>query len=333
MNTLIVSTAIFPVGGTGYGGIEKLVSYTARELARRGHAVVVAAPTGSVTPPWVRLIQTGPCGDFMVSELAAYYEYRPYLSQFDAILDYSHSKWAMRMNKLPAIGFIWHDPKALQCPEPDYNVAALSVWQAARFQEIYKQQVKVLDPHLGPSASPLPSKGRFLIEGKIGEKTGVLDAIAMCKELEVGLDIIGVPGPGDPPELLDKVKKECGNGITYWGGVSDEARMEFEREAQALIYPVTYPPGQGEAHSHKSVSVLLTGCPVVTYDQGALSEVIAHGDMGFLAVNRTEFKDFMLQAGELKRDVIAWKAKERWGFEATGDRLVKALEEVAKGSK
>ena len=89
------------MGGTGYGGIEKIVSYTAAELARRGHAVVVAAPKGSVTPKGVHLIETGPCGDFILSELAAYYEYRPFLNQFDAILDYSHSKWAMIKEKLP----------------------------------------------------------------------------------------------------------------------------------------------------------------------------------------------------------------------------------------
>ncbi|MBU0777963.1 glycosyltransferase, partial [Patescibacteria group bacterium] len=332
MKILMISTAIFPVSPENrYAGIETLVRLIINELNDRGHIVTLAAPQGSRLPKGIEHINTGSCGDFVESERKAYWIYSRRLQEFEAILDFSHSHWCMMENDLPAIAFIWHDPYIMKPQEPGYNICALSQWQANRFQLIYGYEARVVDPHCGHSGELKPAKGSFLFLGKMGPQKGCLEAIDICHELGVPLDIIGGPGPGDPPEYLERVKASCHSGVVYQGEVDDSTKIAFLEEARALIYPINYPPGQGEAHSHKIVDTLLCGCPVVTYNTGAFPEIIEHGKTGFLANDREGFKQLMAKVDTLDRQLIREKAIERWSVEATVDRLLEVVIDVTRG--
>jgi len=331
---LVISTMIFPVSPENkYAGIETLVRLISNELNHRGHQVSLAAPQGSRLPKGIEHINTGACGDFIESERRAYWIYGPRLREFEAILDLSHSHWAMMENNLHAIAFIWHDPYIMKPQEPSYNVCALSQWQANRFRQIYGYEARVVDPHCGHPGELKPAKGSFLFLGKMGPQKGCLEAIEICHELGVPLDIIGGPGPGDPPEYLEKVRGNCHSGVVYQGEVDDPTKITFLEEAKALIYPINYPPGQGEAHSHKTVDTLLCGCPVVTYNTGAFSELIEHGVTGFLANDREDFKQLMMKVDGLDRKLIREKAVERWSVEATVDRLLGVIDNVSRGMR
>lgn len=334
MKVLVVSTMIFPCGGDmRYQGIERLAYYIAGELNHRGHHVSVAAPQGSRFPKGIDHVNTGPCGDFVEAEKRAYGIYSPRMLEFDACLDFSHSHWCMMENDLPAIAFIWHDPNIMKPQEPSYNICALSNWQAIRFRQIYGYEARVVDPHCGHAGEPKPQTGSFLFLGKIGPQKGCLEAIEICHELGVPLDIVGTPGPGDPPEYLEKVKASCNDKVVYRGQVDDSAKMAFLEEARALIYPLNYAPGQGEAHSHKIVDALLCGCPVVTYNTGAFAEIIDHGITGFLASDRDEFKELIMKVDSLDRNLIKEKAVKRWSIATTVDRIIPVMEAVANGER
>jgi len=334
MRILLISTAIFPVSPENkYAGIETLVRLISNELNRRGHQVSLVAPQGSRLAKGIEHINTGACGDFINSERKAYWIFSPRLKEFDAILDLSHSHWCMMENDLPAIAFIWHDPHIMKPQEPGYNICALSQWQANRFQQVYGYKARVVDPHCGHPGELKPSKGSFLFLGKMGPQKGCLEAIGICHELGVPLNIIGGPGPGDSPEYLERVKESCHTGVVYQGEVDDPTKTTFLEEARALIYPINYPPGQGEAHSHKTVDTLLCGCPVVTYNTGAFPEIIDHGVTGFMANDREEFKQFMLQVDSLNRKLIRDRATSRWSVEATVDRLLEVMDNVTRGMR
>lgn len=334
MKILVISTAIFPVSPENrYAGIETLVRLISNELNGRGHQVSLVAPQGSRLPKGMEHINTGSCGDFVESERKAYWIYSSRLQEFEAILDFSHSHWCMMENDLPAVAFIWHDPYIMKPQEPSYNICALSQWQANRFRHIYGYEAKVVDPHCGHPGELKPAKGSFLFLGKMGPQKGCLEAIDICHELGVSLDIIGGSGPGDPPEYLAKVEEGCHSGVVYQGEVDDSTKTAFLEEARALIYPINYLPGQGEAHSHKIVDTLLCGCPVVTYNNGAFPEIIEHEVTGFLANDREDFKQLMMKVDGLDRKLIKEKAVERWSVEATVDRLLEVMDNVARGMR
>jgi len=345
MRVLVISTAIFPVSPENrYAGIETLVRLIAGEINRRGHQVSLAAPQGSRLPKGIEHINTGPCGDFIESEKKAYWGYSYRLRDFDAILEMSHTHWAMIENDLPGLAFIWHDPFIMKPLEPTYNICGLSDWQLNRFRMVYGYEGRLLDPHCSPITPESQSKpsNRFIFIGKMGPDKGCLEAIRLCKEAGQSLDIIGAPGPGDPPEYLEQVKAQCNTvapvdgpvgQITYCGEVPDSTKNYLLTKARALLYPVNYKAPGGEAHSHKIVDALMFGCPCITYNQGAMSEVIEHEVTGFLASDEHEFKQYMLKVNALNRKRLRKIALSRWSVEATVDRLLETAEKVSKGER
>jgi len=334
MRVLVISTAILPVSPENrYAGIETLVRLISNELNDRGHQVSLAAPQGSRLPKGIEHINTGPCGDFVESERKAYWGYSYRLRDFDAILEMSHTHWAMIENDLPGLAFIWHDPFIMKPLEPTYNICGLSNWQLNRFRMVYGYEGRVVDPHCGVPGEIRQRNDRFLHIGKMHPTKGALEAIELCHELGVPLDVVGGQGVGDSPEYLEQVKKACTGDIEYLGEVDEPTKDRLLETCRALIYAINYPAGQGEAHSHKIVDTLLTGTPVVTYDVGALPEVINHGVTGFLAQDREEFKEYMMKVDDLDPKTVREKAIARWSVEATVNRLLKVVERVSSGER
>lgn len=326
---LCISTAIYPVNSElRYGGIERLCYLISSELNQRGFKVSVASPEGSFFPEGITHINTGPCGDFIEGEKRTYLHYKHLLNEFDAIISFDHRHFAMLEQDLPAIALIWHTPSIMQFPLP-YNIASLSEFQKRELEQYQSLKSKVIDPHCVNPEDYLPSadNGRFLFIGRLNPEKGVRNAIKLCREIEEGLDIIGGLGQGDPPEYLEWVRANSDSKIIYHGNVLDKTKFEFIAKARALLHTVQYP----EVHSHKTMEVLCGGLPIIAYDIGANREIIEDGVTGFIARDEKEFKEYMRKVGSLDKDSIREKSLKRWSVEATADRLISVLNEVAGG--
>ena len=340
-SVLVVSTSNFPVGGVGYGGIERLAFLISQELAIRGLDVTLACPEESRLPWGVKFQSTGPSNPQDYDGSLAFSILRPEVEKFNVILDLSHSHWIGRL--LPyhtrTINPVWHAPTLIQPPEPQYNVTALSQWQADAYKLLQGREARVLDIHtLDEKETDFEGFIHgFLCVGRITPRKGVLEAIKLCQELGVGLDIIGKPGEDDKYQSL--VEGYCERPgvrdfrkaqIIYWGELPYATLLRFMSSAEALLYPRQ----EDEAHAgHKVVDSLGRGCPVVMTWSEAAEEVIKPGVDGFLAKDRGEFKRNMLEVDKLDRKLIAKRAWERWGPKAVGDRLLPLLLEVSRGAR
>ena len=333
LKVLVVAPSALPVGASGYGGIERLAFLLSRELARRALEISLAAPSGSRAPWGVKLIDTGPASppDFVSQEYRAYTMLAPEVRSYNAILDLSHSHWAGRL--LPwhtrSLNIIWHAPDVMQPPEPQWNVAALSQWQADMFLAYQRQRARVLDVHVLDDYVPTDGQvgDRFLAVSKINQRKGILEAIRFCQRLGVGLDIVGPLG--EDPQYNQAVLAGCQGKIAYLGELPHRSVLELASRAVALLYPSNEP----EAHSHKSVDALGAGCPVITWRRYAYPEVVEHGVDGFLADDDEQFEGAMRMAYSLDRVEIARRALRRWGARAVGDRLVPVLVDVSRGAR
>lgn len=336
MRILLISANYYPLSGDmRYAGVERICRDFARELNRRGFDVTLAAPSGSSVPLGVKYIDTGPPGGFV--EARAYQYYSHLLPGFDVIHDFGHEGLAMRNNpRLPAIKNIYHDPMIMKPPEPEYNIVAMSHWQAQRFRQVYGYEARVLNWNAADPEIYKPSEksnGRFGCLGKIGPTKGTKKVIQFCQELGVPLDVIGAPGPGDPQEYIDATIKACAGNIIYWGEVSDEAKAKFLSEARALLYWPDFGPGKGEAHCHKGVESMCCGTPCILRDNGAMNEVVDDGVTGFLAANEDEFKEKMLKVDEIDRKACRERAIERFSIQRIVDRFVQLYQQVANGER
>lgn len=328
MKLLIIAPVIYPVHPDNrYAGIEKLAGYFAAGLNALGHQVSVASTVGSAFPRGIRHIPVQP-GDFVQGELVAWHVFRPEIRGFDAILDFSHSHFAMREMDLPAVSWVWHDPKIMQPPQPAYNVLALSQWQADRLLQYQKVTARVFDCHCGFPVNSDQVGDHFVFIGQATATKGLLQAVELCKELGVPLDAIGAVRQGDQA-YFEQCQAAAGPLTELWGEVSEPVKISLLARARGLLHPLA--PGYVEAHSHKCVDSLLAGVPVVSYSTGAMPEVITHGIDGFLAEDRHEFKSYMLRVGELERGKIRERAISRWGVRNVAERAVALMGEVAAG--
>ena len=356
----VVSTGIYPVpalnaAGYGYGGIERLVALFLRGLMAvsgpsDGRHVACVCPEGSVLPRGVERFVTGrPAMDF--GESGSGPTIAPLAPVTSCFLDFSHSKPVGRalvrcsmsgvtqpIPYLPHLSPIWHDPKIMQPPEPGYNVVALSEWQAERFRRVYQQDCIVLDPHCADAdyfrPGGAPREDYLVFIGRLDPTKGALEAIEACRALRQKLVLVGPITPGDAPAYAQEVLKACdGVDIQYRGEVSEAEKLTLLQGAKALFYPVSYPAGQGESHSHKSTEPMLCGTPVIIYDQGAMREVVDEGVTGFVIPGRAGLEQAILACETLDRAACRNRAVQRWDYRGVVAKWLPVMEEVARGAR
>ena len=330
MNILIVSAQAMPVQPEmRYQGIERLAYIFATELNKLGHKVAIVATEGSTIPSGIEYIPTKQGG--AQTEIDSFPVYKDRLAEFDVIHDFSHYHCpAMSNQKLPVLNVFWHDPQIAKYPEPQYNMVSISQWGADRFKEIYQQEARhqetvVVDPNQYTFSAQ--RNGRFLTLGKMSVEKGNLEAIRLCRKLGVGLDIVGGRIPPDPADYEDTVKSLCdGEQFRFYGDCSDRDKIALMQSAKALIYCVA----QTEVHSHKSCEALMTGCSVITYDLGAMKEIV--GSWG--AVVDTE-NDFLLAMQRKPPAPIGCReyAISRWETNRVVSNYIKLYKEVAEGKR
>ena len=337
-----MAPTIYPLGKEGYGGIERLVTLFLKGLSGYSSSrfrPVAVSVSDSILPLGVERIDVGKASmDFREPLLQA--TIRPLLAtgQYRCYLDFSHSKVVGRMNEYEAqISPIWHDPVMMQPSVPRYNVVALSHWQAGRFREVYRQECHVLDPICGDSDYFCPggSVGDYVAYiGKLHPSKGCLEAIHACREAKQRLHIVGPVTPGDPPGYVAAVMAACdGVDIVYHGEVTEAKKRVLLQGAKALLYPVSYPLGQGESHSHKMVEAMLCGTPCIAYDQGAMREVIDEGVTGYIIRGGKELTQAISRCETLDRARCRKEAVSRWSYRGVVDTWMPVIESVARGER
>lgn len=343
-NIVLVAPGIMRISaGMRYGGIERLVSLFSRGLQGMGMYPIVFAPQGSALPPEIAIVEAGPAIEnyqepgilpalhLLMQEVAAN------RLGIRSVLDFSHSHPIREYPEHSSISVIWHDPKIMQPKPPPYNVVALSEWQAERYRIFQGREARVLDPICFDAGYYKPASGvvredRCIFVGRLDDPNkGALAAVRACRGLKQKLDLVG---PARDTPYGRAVQAECdAEDIVYRGEISDEAKLYLLQRAKALLYPVSYPEGQGESHSHKGVEAMGTGCPMIAFGQGAMGEVIEDGLTGYVVYSAAEMGEAVRWVESLDRDRCRARAVERWSVGATMQRWIPVIDETCRGAR
>jgi hypothetical protein len=161
-----------------------------------------------------------------------------------------------------------------------------------------------------------------------------LTALRIAKAAGVRLDVLGAVTPGDPPDYVEAVRREC-DGVRWvlYGEVDETAKRELLRRAAGLLYPLEYPLGTGEAHSHKMVEAFGCGVPFLTYYDSAMPEVVEDGVTGYLCHGPEHMLQMLREVHKLDRRVIRGRAIQRWSLPAVMERWMPVMREVCKGER
>jgi len=337
MKILVCSATVFAINeNTKYGGMERIAWDFADELNKQGYDVSLFAPDDTIPPDGVQLIGTGFDAHPSISkEGDAYFHNVNRFKEFDIIHDLTHQHYIPIMGGLdtPSISLFWHDPYIAKFPQASHNVVALSEWARKRFEEIYLQKAIVQETILIDSEKynfnpNIDREDWFVFVGKLSHEKGALDAINICNKAGVKLKIIGGKGISTDSDIYQKeVIEKSKFNIEYLGEVNDEIKIECLQKAKGLIYPVN----QMEITSYKNMEALMCGCPVITYNRGAMSHTVEHGVTGFLAETEDEIVRYLSKVDLISNAICRDVAVKKWGKENVVRNYIPLYKSVVKG--
>ncbi len=305
----VISSSVFTIPLSGYGGLEYIAYHQAKGLAARGHQVGLFAPDGSFCEG-VENIPIGPPG---ISEMESYSRYWHLLPNCDAIIDNSWQKWAYCLKaegklQAPVLGVL-HAPvnTMYQIVPPQFEglppvekpcFVCISDDQRSHFEALFGRQARRAYNGIDLEFyKPIdtPRSDRFLFLARFSEIKGADLALEACLKAGVGLDLIGDTTITQEPAYFQKCMAMAEQQSPDWKGPSKQIRMIgnvsrgeavwWMSQAHCMLHPnMRFREPFGLA----PVEAMACGCPVIAWNYGAMRETIVDGVTGQLVTSFDE---------------------------------------------
>jgi glycosyltransferase involved in cell wall biosynthesis len=157
-----------------------------------------------------------------------------------------------------------------------------------------------------PYRSEPDPDGHLLFFGRIHPDKGTHAAIDLARAANRPLRIAGIIQ--DHNYFHHEVEPRLGNDTTYLGPVGGAERAAVLGAATALVHPV----GFDEPFGLSVVEAFACGTPVVSYQRGAMAELILPGHNGFLADDIATALDALGRIDTIDRAACRADAEQRF---------------------
>jgi glycosyltransferase involved in cell wall biosynthesis len=140
----------------------------------------------------------------------------------------------------------------------------------------------VIHHGVDPDAFPVGDGGGgyLLFLGRMTAEKGVHRAVQVARATKRPLLIAAkMREASEHRYFATQVEPLLGNGIEFVGEVAGDRKLELIANASALINPIRWP----EPFGMVMIESLACGTPVLSFREGAASEIITHGVDGILA--------------------------------------------------
>ncbi|RQP09557.1 glycosyltransferase family 4 protein [Parapedobacter defluvii] len=115
-----------------------------------------------------------------------------------------------------------------------------------------------------------------------------------------------------------------GSQIQYVGNVGPEERSQLLGNAAALLHLINFE----EPFGLSVAEAMLCGTPVIAFDRGSMSELILHGETGFLSSHVDQVIRFIDQLPSISRARCAQWAHEQFSQDRMVDRYIEVYKEL-----
>jgi glycosyltransferase involved in cell wall biosynthesis len=293
MRIALIAPLIESVPPRLYGGTERIVSYLCEELVAQGHDVTLFASAESRTA--ARLV---PCCDQAlrldpaVRDVIPYYmlmmdKVRGMAAQFDILhfhIDQFH---------FPVFREIAHktvttlhgrqdlpDLQKLYAGFPEMPLVSISMAQRAPLPNVaftgnvpHGLPRDLLAPSLNARGGYLAFLGRIAPEKRVDRAIEIACAVGLPLKIAAKVDRV------DEEYFHSAIEPMIRRpGIEYVGEIDDRAKSRFLGDARALLFPIDWP----EPFGLVMIEAMACGTPVLSFDAGAVREVIDTGVTGYV---------------------------------------------------
>lgn len=316
MKIALVSPVMVEVPPKTYGGTQLMIYELAMGLAKRGHKITLFCSAGSNVPHKnITIVKSSPYPTIDRSSENRYWEARELLTvlsrqnEFDIIhLFYEPIVCEFLIEeKMINILSLFHKPvissfRNLTSIPGNIEYYKKNVENLKNITKIFlsKKQQSYL-PFLGKSKVIYNgldvSRYRFenkkddylIFLGRITKGKGIIEAIETAKKTNNKLIIAAKICSGDKDFYEKSVKRLIdGEQIKYVGEVNFSEKINYLSRAKAMLFPISWeePFGLVVAES------MACGTPVISFNCGAMPELIKHGFDGFIAQDTKEMIEF-----------------------------------------
>ena len=91
-----------------------------------------------------------------------------------------------------------------------------------------------------------------------------------------------------------------GKNVRLIGPVNMEQKVSYLSRARGFLNPIEWEEPFGVV----MIEAMALGCPVISFERGAASEVVAHGESGYLVRDIDEMVEYIGRIDELDREVV-----------------------------
>lgn len=262
-----------PAQTMGYGGIELLAYYQAKQLDMRGHEVSLFAAPDSWRPPNGEVVAC-------IDELDAFNKWYARGDEFDLIHDWTHTKKHGEKYQEKTLTTIFYTDSV-------GGPKTCKLYSSRAVRRLMQIEGSIVYPGIEQGLYDATKKRGdfFLCFNRVMAIKGTDTAINLANSLGIKLVVAGHDGHFADQGFVQMIKQMKGPNIEYLGEVSWEKKLELLQTAKALIFPFRWL----ESFSIITVEALLCGCPVICSDFGGPSEIVLQGESGYLCNTFDEF--------------------------------------------
>jgi glycosyltransferase involved in cell wall biosynthesis len=333
----------------GYGGVETVVSDLTEALVERGHDVtLLCAPGSRSTATVVELLDQAHPDEIERSIYESDHVARAFAhidaaavhgEPFDVIHDHcGFAALAMADRIRTPVVHTLHGPFTPQTREfyaahgHKAQTIAISATQLAAAPAALRASAVVANP-IDAAAWPFRAdKDDFLFWiGRMTPEKGPHRAIAAARAAGLPLILAGVVQPGQRAYFDEQIAPHVdGVHVRFVGEVTGARKRDLFAGAHALLMPIRW----NEPFGMVMIEALVAGTPVIAFPDGAASELIVHGETGFLVDDVAAMAAAVGQLGAIDpRACRDWVLEHcDVGVVAAGyERAYRAAIEVARG--
>jgi glycosyltransferase involved in cell wall biosynthesis len=310
-----------------------MIAELSEGLSQRGHDVVLFATGDSTSSTELRYLYKGaqwPPDHLQDMNHVSWAIQQAYTGDFDVMHAHSPSALAFtRFSSSPPLVYTVHhgredDLSRFYTFFPDVHYVAISHDQAARETDLPRLHVvhHGLDPAKYEWCSHAGDYVCFI--ARFSPVKGPHTAIDVAEDAGVAIRVAGETHPMDTEfnerELAPRLHR---SHVTMLGSIGMAEKVPLLRDARALLAPIEWDEPFGLA----LIEAMLSGCPVVAFPRGSISELVEPGVTGFVVRDRNEMRDIIRPGGPLDyfdRSRCREHAAERFGR----DRMVADYESV-----